>query len=308
MSVNFLTALPTRQLREYIEKKKDEVSKWRSKLGVKLPPSEIVQLLQFVEGAPPGRSAFVRKARIKEIFQNYYENRWHLFDRLPEHAFLVFTPDKADEGEIDWWLTEARLYEDTCALFNLAKEHSEKRRGAAVPKKVNKTRDALYHATVTTAYYFVEAYLNGLAYDHFYKHENTLDDDTKARLRDWDETRKRPILSLRHKALQYPKIVTASRHPPLQESNCPELAYMIGRGKEIRDALVHQSPWPDARTGNLQKTHVLVTLGEREVAEVVDNAIGLIRKIEIAVRGNDIQLFWLFDRGPDGFFPESVFD
>jgi hypothetical protein len=42
------------------------------------------------------------------------------------------------------------------------------------------------------------------------------------------------------------------------------------------------------------------------VEEIVDSAVGLIRKIQAAA--SSVDLPWLFDRSTDGFFPETVFD
>ena len=43
-------------------------------------------------------------------------------------------------------------------------------------------------------------------------------------------------------------------------------------------------------------------------AEIVDNAIVVIEKIETLIHGNRDRLFWLHRRSPSGPFPPEVFD
>ncbi|OFW27798.1 MAG: hypothetical protein A3H27_09385 [Acidobacteria bacterium RIFCSPLOWO2_02_FULL_59_13] len=300
-----LEALTNRQLRDYIEEKAESVAKLREDLGIRLSRAELIARLEFVETAPPGKSVFVSKGWLEEVFERY-GTLFPIYDALPEHARIALDRYKDKAGNFDWWLPEVQTYEDMCALFNLAKEHSTESNGNGGSKKTTK---ALFRATVATAFYFVEAFLNGLAFDYVCNHEDMRDQKTRTSLTEWDDTKKkwRP-LSFRDKVLEYTKIISGFVHPPLQESNCPELAYMVDIGKKVRDSIVHPSGWPNPNTGEFEKTHVLLNLEWEEVERVVDSAIGLVRKIEKALKGTDAGLNWLHNRGTDGFFPEAVFD
>ena len=69
-------------------------------------------------------------------------------------------------GEFIWFWLEAHVFEDMCALFNQAKEIERGLNRSTIGKKEHKTYYSLLRATVLTAFHFVEAYLNGLAFDH----------------------------------------------------------------------------------------------------------------------------------------------
>jgi hypothetical protein len=100
-------------------------------------------------------------------------------------------------------------------LFNQAKEIESRLQTQGYNKKSFKTRDSLLRATVLTAFHFVEAYLNGSAFDYYASKQDEITDETKSLLFDWNpKTNKPRYLSLRDKALQYPKIILASEHPP----------------------------------------------------------------------------------------------
>ena len=209
---------------------------------------------------------------------------------------------------VDWRSTEATLFEDMCALYNLAREASEKLKTAIDSVLAQKKLNALLRATASAAFYFVEAYLNGLAYDHFIASKNKLDEATTKKLTEWDSSLKKPAyLSLRDKLLQYPRIILGVQHPPLQENNCSELDFISGKAKLLRDSTVHASPNPDRITLEPVKELALFNVSFDEVEKVVDNAILLVREIESTIRGNENSLYWIRERGGSGFFPKIVF-
>jgi hypothetical protein len=124
---------------------------------------------------------------------------------------------------------------------------------------------------------------------------------------DFDKGRVK-FVRLRDKAVKYTQIASGQEFPPIDETNCSELKFLLETAKELRDAIVHASPLPDWQTRDYRKEDRMYAV-EFEVAErVVDNAIRLVRTIENTIRGDDRLLPWMSDRGPDGLFPECVFD
>ena len=77
--------------------------------------------------------------------------------------------------------------------------------------------------------------------------------------------------------------------------------------KVLRDAIAHPSPGPNLLKMDPGKERELFNTDFNEVEPIVDNSIALVRKIEKLIRGNDLRLDWLHDRGGDGFFPDVVF-
>ena len=194
-------------------------------------------------------------------------------------------------------------------MFNLAEDRFITLNRRTDSKRTIKTAEALWRAAASTAFYCVEAYLNGLAFDYYTANEPRLDEDTKRLLTEWDTVQKRfkPV-RLRDKLLQYPRIICGTAHPPLQENSCPEMAFFMGRAKLLRDAVVHASPKPNLSAVGDAKESLFLSLDFPETERIVDNTVALIRKIEIAVHGDESRIGWLCGRGPDGLFPDAAFD
>jgi hypothetical protein len=116
----------------------------------------------------------------------------------------------------------------------------------------------------------------------------------------------------------YPKIVAGKEHPVLQESNCPEMKLVLETAKQTRDAIVHASPMPSVEafermsvtpglTTDTGKQAMVMNLQFSHVEALVDSAVGLVRKIEVSVRGNADRVGWLVSRPKSGPFPPEVF-
>ncbi len=175
--------------------------------------------------------------------------------------------------------------------------------------KINfKLQSALLRATVLAAFHFVEAYLNGLAFDYYILKEKDVSEETKTLLFDWNpKTNKPRYLSLRDKALQYPKIVLGLKEPPLQESNCHELKYIL-EALEVRHRLTHISPKREfERVAADHEAHFYI-VNSSEVENIVDSCIAFVREIDNLLHSKSLSLHWLHDRMPDGTFPNVAFD
>lgn len=300
-----------KRVQELVHSCDQRLTELRDLLGAKIPNGRLVELLRFIETAPAGKALFVRKSLFNELFA-HPERTYKPFESVPAHAMVLAhltKPDRHIPPEVfDWKSVEATLFEDMCSLFNLATDKNERAGAPLHGLRAKKEFDALLRAATSTTLYFVEAYLNGLAYDHYFTKKDKLDEDSKKKLTEWDEKRSRPsYLSLREKLLQYPRIILGQQHPPLNESNCPEISFLCGRAKLLRDSIVHASPQPDQVTLEPFKETILFNPDFGEVQKLVDNAVSLVRKVELAVQGSDAHLSWMQDRGPDGFFPKEVF-
>jgi hypothetical protein len=220
-----------RGLRDYIQDKTETIAKLRKDLHVLIERDELIRRLELVEAAPSGKSAFVTKAWLEEVFGP--NGILKELTAIPEHTRIAISKDRDQAGTYDWWLPAAMLYEDMCLLFNLAMEDSKTKALVRTQKRATKTTRTLFNTAALTAFYFVEAYLNGLAFDYAAKNGNTLDAKAQIALQEWnDASKKTKYLSLRDKVRKYVQIITASPNPPLDDSNCPELVFMASTERE----------------------------------------------------------------------------
>jgi hypothetical protein len=252
----------------------------------------LIEIGDALNANPPRQDLLLPKYFLRQIF-SHYERALPEFDSLPEHAHIAIRIG-ADiiPGEFGYKILEAVLYEDLAALFNSAKRMRTQLSAKNISKETQKTHEALCRAAVTTACNFVEAYLNGIAFDYFLLNESNLDEKTKGILLDWDfKYNRTKYLSIREKALRYPRIVLGLSHPPLQESNCPELAFICDRAKVIRDSVTHPAPRKGSQMLGPDKEQEVFIVAFGEVERAVDSAVGAVRKIEAVIRGNEQRLF-----------------
>lgn len=294
------------QLVNFIEEIKSEIAKLRNKFGIRVDNNLLVELAEKILGGDKNKVTYISKI-ILEIYFKRYELIMPRFNQLPLHARIAIDPGyfRQKHPEVDFFILEAAIYEDMCNLFNLAKNIYAKLEFKNEYKKEIKTYHSLSRATIVTSFNFLEAYLNGIAYDYYYINHHNLDDKTKMILTEYDHLHnKQKFISLREKILQYPKIIIGSAHPPLQESNCKELAYVLENAKIMRDSIVHASAIP----GTEKKEDKLFHIDFNDTENIVDNIIILIKKIEQTIEGNLDYLFWLYERNSNGLFPEEVFE
>ncbi len=285
------------------------VARLRREYGITATGRHLIEIAQLLE-ASPERTAYIPKPSLREMVKNY-GRALPVFDGMPEHVRIALTarPFASPPQAYEWRAVESTLYEDMCALFNLAHDVHVQKLAHGRPKSVIKRSYALNRATVTASFYFVESYLNGVAFDQLVTESESLSDKQKDLLAEFDFDNGRiKFVTFRDKAVKYTQIASKQPFPPIDENNCPELKFLVETAKELRDAIVHASPLPDWQMRDYRKEDRLYAVEFEVVEEVVDNAIRLVRRIENTIRGHGRLLYWVSDRGPDGLFPEHVFD
>jgi hypothetical protein len=290
---------------------KKQLTKVRREYGLRLSASDILKLLDRLEAVPEGQVTYLPLWVLRQWFEHSdrvipppSEVFYHAYIAIDATGNIYSKPDAIFTARY----LEASLFEDMCALYNLARQ-SHLSRAEDESAKTLKQRLALQRATVIAAFNMLEAYLNGIAFDHVELESAAIADEAKAILTEWDERRQRPkYISLREKLLSYPKLILHLEHPPLQESNCDELKYLVETAKELRDAIVHASRRPNLETIKPEKEIAVYGVEFETVERIVDATINLIRKIEDKVNHSDHRIVgWLYGRSSDGAFSDSTF-
>jgi hypothetical protein len=291
-----------KHLGENIKLLRRAVEELRQKSGMRLNRRELVDLVAHMENEPPNEICWVQKGLLSTWLTYYDKMRWPAHYRIGIDVHGVY-PAPA----IQYRAPEISLYEDMCVLYNQAASESKHVDPDRKEKSALKRTAAFDRATLSTAFYFVEAYLNGIAFDFVASRGATLSSEQLSVLTEWDEKKQRTkFVSTRDKLLQYPRIITGASHPPLTEDNCPELAVITEKAKAFRDSIVHASPALERTTLLPEKEYALYGIAIQGVSEVVDASISLVRKIEILIHGDDSQINWLQARSD--VFGNSVLD
>lgn len=230
---------------------------------------------------------------------------------LPPHLLvdLDFSGESSNGTEFHWRLPEASLYEDMCVAYNNASDSEQIGAAIGVPVHAGKLRDCFLRTAVLSAFYFVEAYLNGVAFDYCSRNGSSISVAQTKLLLEWDQHANREKwVNFKEKIQAYPKIILGLQHPPLTEGNSPEVKLLVNAAKEVRDAIVHQSPKTDPRTGEVgPKVKRFLQLRSVDATEIVDAAISLVRQLNELLGQNGIMLDFLVGRDSTGKFPEKAF-
>ena len=278
----------------------DRVDALRKLLGATQPGKEYIRLVNRLDPTA-AEYVFAPKWLLKQFFRKIEEFLPGLVD-LPEHTRLSFdvagNQGSGKPGELR--IIEAALYEDMCAMFNLAWRLIPLCSGPNAAKPNIKASAAARRGAILASFYFVEAYLNSIAFDHVVNNESRLSKEDLAKLTEWDAEKKRErLVSFRDKLLGYPRIILGVTHPVLQENNSKAIAYMLGPAKDFRDAIVHANPRPEPETWDFDKEISFWVAGSctplfsvaaptdsrdttRAWIETVDNAIAVVQQLENA--------------------------
>jgi len=312
-SLEVLPTLPRQKLQEKYSKIRRELTELKLTLGAKAKLSEYEKLLSGIPGHTPEKGLlFMPKHLIQQYYFDHYERVFPLFASLPPHARIginIFDISGTAKGKVEFSLLEATLFEDMAFLWNATMDAIAEV-NAPQEAPLIKRRIALMRATARAIFYLLEGYINGMAVDILVTTKpNVLTRNEKSKLEEWDDDKKQPrLLRLRDKLLQYPKIALRAEHPPLQESNCPEIALLLEKEETVRHPLVHPTPkieeWRDASL----RESAFFNLTVDQVGEMVDAVIRLIGKFNEAV-GEQFGGVneWLHSRGADGRFSEAAF-
>jgi hypothetical protein len=97
---------------------------------------------------------------------------WAMF---PHHAQIALAFD-GSFGTVSpqYYLPEVALYEDMCVAYNMAVASRDALRKEHLNKVETKTHYFHLRASVLSAFYFVEAYLNGIVFDYWWEHRTRL--------------------------------------------------------------------------------------------------------------------------------------
>jgi hypothetical protein len=246
-------------------------------------------------------------------FSNFCDGELRWRDFSPHLLLQVHFDRVVIPGEpiiYRWELPEATLFEDMAMAYNSAVE-LKRTPPSAIDNEADpevKRRRFFLRTAVLSAFYFVEAFLNGIAFDFCYRNSGTLNEKDRAFLLEIPAGQsKRTFVSFEKKATHYLKVMMGTQHPPLSESNCASLRIMLNEAKELRDSIVHQSPKIHDATGEPDKTKWMLSVDMEKVTTTVDAAVQLVRDISAQLGSHASPLDWLYSRTQEGVFPPESF-
>ena len=305
-----------RRLRGMRDALDHDVTNYSSQVGCGMKPDRLVRFINDEVGTEKA-FAFIPKYVLTQLFTKFSDfiPNWHSY---PAHALIGFdfTGQCDFRGTFEYLLPEAKCYEDMGYAYNQAVLSSPGNLGKRLNKVDNKTHFFYVTSAILSAFYFIEAYVNGVAFDFCYRtgDSSKLTVEQRELLCEWDSKLDREKwVSFRNKLLQYPKVILGLNAPPLTETNCEEIRVLAAEAKEIRDSLVHNSPRVELTPvgGKYyaigKKVRAVMGLKLDDATRIVDSAVKLPKKINCMLGNRAYKLDWLIERDSTGMFPPEAF-
>ncbi len=287
------------------------INKLRKDYGATYPVGEYTKILGQAPPVQEGSILMLPAHVAVAMFRKYPRIADSLNNKqMPLHARIELDARGQFKQQDRWQfrILEAVLYEDMCFFWNESCKDRLRTGDPYEDKHAFKKEMALYRAAVSSAFYMVEAFCNGIAFEVLMIRRSELTDRELQLVTEWDATHNRPkYLSIRDKLLQYPRLLLRATSPPLQENNCPELSFFLSSAKKLRDSIVHASPGNSSNSFAADKWQTFERIKRDECANVIDSAISVVDQVATSIERRDA-LFWLQRRQADGTFSESVFD
>jgi hypothetical protein len=139
-------------------------------------------------------------------------------------------------------------------------------------------------------YHFLEAYLNGIAYNCFQDFHDSMDIADHDVLAEWD-SRAQCIryTSFERQLKEYPKICGKYAKREVELADDEDVEYLLGEGKMLRDALTHPAPFVNSQSANPTKMQMIGGITPDQIQRLLFASIVYVRKVEIAL-GHDVAM------------------
>ena len=136
-------------------------------------------------------------------------------------------------------------------------------------------------------YHFLEAYLNGIAYNCFQDFHDSMGIADHDALAEWNNDMRRVRFTpLERKIKEYPKICAKYAQKEVNLANDKDVEYLLGEGKLLRDALTHPTPFVNSQSTNPTKMQMIGGITPEQIHRLLSASIGYVRKVEIALGHN----------------------
>jgi hypothetical protein len=230
---------PENDLPKALQDVQSEIERGKKLVGCKLSNDEINRAVEWLTSAGKGYVC-LSKRHIERGFDNfaYVFPPW---PHMPGHTMVQFDPDVDAKSPRKFFLAEEVLFEDVRLLWN----HITRLYSDGLPwKKGDYSHQhelASYMRLAAAAiYHFLEAYLNGIAYNCFQDFHDGMNIDDHDLLAEWDSgTRRVRFTSFERKLKEYPTICCKYLQREADLDAEANISYLLqyprqNRGKVVR--------------------------------------------------------------------------
>ena len=244
---------------------------------------------------------YLFKHFIENVLFRRYERVFPRWPFMPSHA-LVVLDGQTQKPKHSVYLPEAEFFADALHMLEQAKLFhkgiDDFRERSAQNQKLLQTH---LRAAATATFQALEAYLNGLAYDCFMAHHDSLPLKEHDLLAEWNsDTKRRRFTPFEKKLRNYPPIAAKAVGRQIDLSGWACVSLIVDVGKRLRDAVTHPSPFIDPGTKEHEKMVWIAGIN----LDIVEQLIQAARDYMVAVQEGlptgtvDQSAPWLLKQAP----------
>lgn len=275
-----------------------EIKHFKGLVGCTLTNQEIDKAVRWLTSQGDGYVS-LPKWHIEKGFAKYdwVFSRWL---HIPLHAYVQFDSNVDNPSPYRIFLLEERIFRDVKTLWKkileLASDGSDFR-----TRDPDAQQDLSSYLRIISGviFDFLEAYLNGLAFQCFRKFHNKLPLDEHDLLCERDsKTKKVRFVSFEKKVTEYPKLYGKYLGKTVDLDSDTDALYLCEEGKRLRDSLTHPSAFINWESNEPSKVQMVGGVALDQVKKILSSAVNFVRKVEIAL-GHDTSLSapWLTIEG-----------
>jgi hypothetical protein len=286
--------LPNHRLPELLAEIKRMCDRVRDETRCKLSDDQVEKVVKSMTQSQTGY-VYIPKWFIDQHWFGAYERIFERWPRVPVHALVLFESDLYRTSPYAFFIAEQMLLRDVRTLWSdieaIANDGNTFR---TRPQETQHRLSSLLRTCTGIVSHFLEAYLNGLAFEYGRRFHEVLTTDEHDFLIEWNSKTKRDqFVSFQRKLREYPVVIAKYAEVVIDLKDDPDLEYLVGEGKLFRDALTHPSPRFPIGTDTISKTARVVSVSRGDVKRLIDAAISYAAKVEKAL-GRD----WLDLKNP----------
>ena len=262
-----------------------------------LRPDEFFRTILRESRAAEGKGlVYIGKLRIVRDIFSRYENSVVRWPHVKLQSFVVYDPQVGFLNQM--FELDGQLFHDAQFMLYKARpaQGDAKSQRDLAPGR-HRLLHTLLRGVVSALFTFIEAYLNGIAFDCFQTHHDDLELDDHDFLGEWNSAKKqRKFVKFDDKVFGYPKLIAKIGGREIDLSGFKPAHRIIKDGKDIRDAITHPSAQYDPELLTQKKLTLLAGLRLPEMESLYIDMCEYVKFVEEGI-GNDPKQSepWLFE-------------
>jgi hypothetical protein len=289
--------LPERYVPQLTEAVKKDIEWAKSEFGCRLTNDQINTVVaSLLSQGAISTNIGIPKWFIDAAWFANYSRAFPRWPHIPNHAFVYFQNRLEEDSPYSLFVTDEMIFRDITLLWRQITAILSDGKNPKTREREKQHNLSSYMRTIVgTTYHFVEAYLNGIAYDCFHIHHNRLPIEDHDLLCEWDSERKRErFVSFNTKAQKYPVLCAKYQGNEITFAPDADMNYLTNEGKELRDALTHPSPYRNHDSNNPSKSQLIMGLTSDQIKRLLGAATAYVYRVEITLRRDPSQSIpWL---------------